>query len=307
MKMLRLGLPLVVALFALAGAATTAFAAGHPSGAALTPAAGSAQEADEANIEAADRATRGDVAVRPDRGDSKHRIATLCYRLHNSDRVATVLRARCAEIFGEALPDPAALCRLLIERGADEQAVRNCIDRMTDDLSPAELCRRAINGELDGDRVSDLLERCREHIGDATDHNPAELCRRAINGELDGDRVSDLLERCREHFGDATDLSPAELRRRAIAGELNHELEGDRVSNLLERCREHFGDAPGDRRGDVCRKAIDSDSNRDVASILARCRDHVGQDRPHRDQVRDGRTDRPQHADANRARLAQAQ
>ena len=124
MKMLRLGLPLVVALFALAGAATTAFAAGHPSGAALTPAAGPAQEADEANIETADRATRGDVAVRPDRGDSKHRIATLCYRLHNSDRVATVLRARCAEIFGEALPDPAALCRLLIERGADEQAVR---------------------------------------------------------------------------------------------------------------------------------------------------------------------------------------
>ena len=271
MKMLRLGLPLVVALFALAGAATTAFAAGHPSGAALTPAAGPAQEADEANIEAADRATRGDVTVRPDRGDSKHRIATLCYRLHNSDRVATVLRARCTEIFGEALPDPAALCRLLIERGADEQAVRNCIDRMTDDLSPAELCRRAINGELDGDRVSDLLERCREH------------------------------------FGDATDLSPAELCRRAIAGELNHELEGDRVSNLLERCREHFGDAPGDRRGDVCRKAIDSDSNRDVASILARCRDHVGQDRPHRDQVRDGRTDRPQHADANQARLAQAQ
>jgi hypothetical protein len=81
--------------------------------------------------------------------------------------------------------------------------VRNCIDRVTDDLSPTELCRRAINGEVDGDRVSDLLERCREHIGDATNHNPAEMCRRAINGELDGDRVSDLLERHREHFGDA--------------------------------------------------------------------------------------------------------
>jgi len=127
MKILRLGLPIVVAMFALAGAATSAFAAGHPADAALTPASSTAQEAGDAAVD-----------VRPDRSDGKHRLAALCRRLYNSDHEAPALRARCAEIFGDELPDSAALGR----RAHDANANRD---------------------------VAGILERCREHLGDATD------------------------------------------------------------------------------------------------------------------------------------------
>ena len=276
MQMLRLSLPIVLALFALTGAATTALGAGQPVDAALTPAAGPAQEADDADGEATAGANGGDVDVRPDRSDARHRIAALCYRLHHSDREAPELRARCAGIFGDERPDPAALCRQLIDRGADEHAVRRCIDRATDGVDAGQICRRAHDADPSRD-VARILERCRAHLGDATDRDPAQICRRALSGDLAGDRGSDLLARCRDHFGDAV----------------------------------------SDRPGDVCGKAIDSDSNRDVASIIARCRDYVGHDRapgrfdrPNVDQIRDALTDRLHNADgktadAIRARLAQ--
>ena len=261
MKLIRWGLPGLVALLALTGAANTAFAAGDPAAAALTPGSGAAQEAEGDAVEATAGAT--DVrADHGDRGDGKHRLAAFCYRLYHSDREAPALRERCAEIFGDDLPDPAALCRLLIERGADEHAVRRCLDRVTDGVDAGQICRRTLEADANRD-VASILERCREHFGDATDLSPAELCRRAIHSELDGDRIS----------------------------------------SLLERCREHFGDVVSDRPGDVCRRAIAAGSEADAASIFARCREHVGQDRAPGQLRRtsDQQTDRPQRAPSFRS------
>ena len=298
MKMLRLGLPVVLALFALTGAATTAFAAGNPADAALTPAAGPAQEADDADVEATGGESGGDVDVRPDRDRPDHRPARICARAHG------------AAAGGDVARDVARDVASILQR---------CRDFLSDqiDRHPGAVCRRVAQSELEGDRIADLLARCRDHLGDVTDLDLGQICRRAHDADPSRD-VAGILERCREHIGDATDLDPAQLCRRAA----HSELDGDRGSDLLARCREHFGDAVSDRPGDVCRKAIDSESNRDVASVIARCREHLGHDRapgrldgPNVDEIRDALTDRLQNAggwaadgraaDAIRARLAQ--
>ena len=329
MKMLRLGLPVVLALFALTGAPTTAFAAGNPADAALTPAAGPGQEADDADLEATDGETGGDVDVRPDRDRPDHRPARICARAHDATvggdvarDVASILQ-RCRDFLSDQIDrHPGAVCRRVAESELDGDRIADLLARCRDhlgdvtDLDPGQICRRAHDADPSRD-VAGILERCREHIGDATDLDPAQLCRRAAHSELDGDRGSELLARCREHFGDAVSDRPGDVCRKAIDSDSNRD-----VASVIARCREHIGDAVSDRPGDVCRKAIDSDSNRDVASVIARCREHFGHDRapgrldgPNVDRIRDALTGRLQNADgeaadgrvadAIRARLAQ--
>ena len=214
MHLYRLVVPVVAVLIVLTGAANIAFASSRPVDSPVPASAGPAQEAGGG--------TDGRDAVtdaRADREPTKHRLAALCYRLLDSDHEAPHLRARCAQVFADDALDPARVCRLLAERGADAEAVRRCVDRLTDGVDAAQLCRRAHEA---ADPPEALLKRCRDHFGDGSDSDPAQ-----------SDLAGNILERCRDHFGDRVEGHAADICRRLV--------DNGADEHAIERYREHFG------------------------------------------------------------------
>lgn len=225
MHLYRLVVPVVAVFIVLTVAANIAFASSHPVDSALPASAGPAQEADGGTDER-DAVTD----ARPDREPTKHRLAAICHRLLDSDEEAPHLRARCAQVFADDAPDPVRVCGLLADRGADDEAVRRCVDRLTDGVDAGQLCRRAHEAD---EPAEALLERCRDHFGDGSDSDPAQICRRALSADGQRDLPGSILERCRDHFGDRVEGHAADICRRLV--------DNGADEHAIERCREHFG------------------------------------------------------------------
>ena len=130
---------------------------------------------------------------------------------------------------------------------------------------PRALCQQFAGS---GDAPEPIAERCHRPARDGDGVSLAELCRRAANAD---DAPERLIERCERLGGDhdRDRASLAELCRRAANAD-------DAPERLIERCERlsggHDGPHPCDRASD----AVDDTT----ASIVRRCHDAPGQQRP---------------------------
>ena len=173
-------------------------------------------------------------------------------------------RALCQQFAGDgSVPEPIA-----------ERCHRPAVDR--DGVSPLAACRRAAEAD---DVPEDLAERCRQLRADHEGDRLRVLCRRAANAD---DVPERLIERCKQLHDGRDGFSLVELCRRAATAD-------DVPERLIERCRALSGDHNGPHPCDRASDAVDDWA----ASIVRRCHDAPGQQRPALDSASTDRLPRP--------------